>query len=215
MVLTQNRRGKFITIEGCEGVGKSTQVRFLKEYCAKAGIDAVFTREPGGTDIAEKIRSVILDPENKEMDSLTELFLYAASRRQHTKELIIPALEQGKIVFCDRYTDSTLSYQGYARGLDKGIISRLNEWASEGADIDLTLFIDVNPAEGFRRKGGADKSDRLEREGMEFHEKVFFGFKEIAKANPNRIVCVNASGTKFETHDEIVRILQKKGVFNT
>ena len=211
--MTQKHRGKFITIEGCEGVGKSTQVRFLKEYCAKNAIDAVFTREPGGTEIAEKIRCVILDPENKEMDGLTELFLYAASRRQHTKELIIPALEQGKIVFCDRYTDSTLSYQGYARGLDKEIISKLNSWASDGADIDLTLFIDVNPVEGFRRKGGADKSDRLEGEGMEFHEKVFLGYREIAKNNRGRVVCVQASGTKFETHDEIVRILKEKGVF--
>ena len=147
------------------------------------------------------------------MDGLSELFLYAASRRQHTQELIIPALEQGKIVFCDRYTDSTLSYQGYARGLDKAVISQLNAWASDGANIDLTLFIDVNPAEGFRRKGGADKSDRLEREGMQFHEKVFLGFKEIAANNPSRVTCVNASGTKFQTHDEIVRILKEKGVF--
>lgn len=147
------------------------------------------------------------------MDGLTELFLYAASRRQHTRELIIPALKAGKTVFCDRYTDSTMSYQGYARGLDKNIISSLNKWASDGAEIYMTLFIDVNPAEGFRRKGGADENDRLEREGLAFHEKVYNGFKEIAAAEPGRIVCVKADGTKFETHDKIVRLLKDRGIF--
>ena len=211
--MTEKKLGKFITLEGCEGVGKSTQIRFLKEYCEKYGVNAVFTREPGGTDVAEKIRAVILDPENKNMDGLTELFLYAAARRQHTREFIIPALKEGKTVFCDRYADSTLSYQGYARGLDKNMISVLNGWATDGAKIDLTLFRDVNPAEGFRRNGGADKSDRLEREGMEFHEKVYRGFKEIASKEPERVVCVKADGTKFETHAKIVGILKEKGIF--
>ncbi len=146
------------------------------------------------------------------MDSLTELFLYSAARRQHTQEFIIPALKSGKIVFCDRYVDSTMSYQGYARGLDKNMISVLNGWAQDGADIFLTLFIDVNPREGFRRKGGADESDRLEREGLDFHEKVYSGFKEIAKKEFDRVVCVKASGSKFETHAEIVKLLKEKGV---
>lgn len=211
--MTENKLGKFITVEGCEGVGKSTQIRFLKEYCEKYGIDAVFTREPGGTDIAEKIRGVILDADNKGMDPLTELFLYAAARRQHTRELIIPALKAGKTVFCDRYNDSTLSYQGYARGLDKNMISVLNGWASDGAKIDLTVFIDVDPSEGFRRKGGADENDRLEREGMEFHEKVYRGFKDIAEKEKGRVVCVKADGTKFETHAKIVALLKEKKIF--
>ncbi len=211
--MTEKKLGKFITVEGCEGVGKSTQIRFLKEYCEKYGVGAVFTREPGGTDIAEKIRAVILDADNKNMDALTELFLYAAARRQHTQELIIPALEAGKTVFCDRYNDSTLSYQGYARGLDKNMISVLNGWASGGAKIDLTVFIDVNPTEGFRRKGGADESDRLERESMEFHERVYRGFKEIAEKDKDRVVCIKADGTKFETHAKIVGVLKEKGVF--
>jgi len=208
-----NKRGKFITIEGCEGVGKSTQTRFLKEYCQKNNIPAIFTREPGGTPIAEKIRQVILDPDSHNMDGLTELFLYAAARRQHTAELIAPALELGKIVFCDRYTDSTLAYQGYARGIDKNVIKFLNAWAMGDVKIDYTIFMDVNPESGFLRKGGRDLSDRLEREDLKFHEKVYEGFKAIEKDNPARFLSFRANGTKFETHELMVKTLKEKGVF--
>ena len=135
--------GKFVTIEGCDGVGKSTQVRLLKERFEREGIDAVFTREPGGTPIAEKIRGIILGAGNSEMDGLTELFLYEASRRQHTLEIIEPALQSGRLVVCDRYIDSTLAYQGYGRGLDTDRIRKLNEWAMGDAKIDLTLFLNV------------------------------------------------------------------------
>ncbi len=205
-------RGKFITIEGWEGGGKSTQTRLLKEYCEKNGIDAVFTREPGGTPVAEKIRAVILDPGCAAMDGLAELFLYAASRRQHTAELIAPALNAGKTVFCDRYADSTLAYQGYARGLDKTVIQLMNRWAMGDVKIDRTVFIDVLPAAGFLRKGGADQTDRLENEGLEFHERVYQGFKEIEKAEPGRFISVTASGTKYETHAEIVARLKEAEV---
>ena len=205
--------GKFITIEGCEGVGKSTQMRFLKEYCEHHNIGAVFTREPGGTPTAEKIRSVILDPGNENMDNLTELMLYAASRRQHTAELILPALKNGKTVFCDRYTDSTLAYQGYGRGIDKKRIMQLNAWAAGEAAIDYTVFIDLPPSLGFKRKGGADKSDRLEREDLAFHEKVYSGFKQIEKANRKRFLSVNPDGDKYDTHHKIVALLKQKGIF--
>jgi dTMP kinase len=209
----KNLPGKFITVEGCEGVGKSTQTRFLREYCENNGIDAYFTREPGGTPIAEKIRRVILDGSNKGMDAFCELLLYEASRRQHTRELILPLLEQGKTVFCDRYIDSTLAYQGYARGLEENKIRTLNKWAARGARIYLTLFLNADPATGFARKGGADKNDRLESEGAEFHKKVYGGFLRIAAGEPRRIVKIDASGSKYETHDKIIALLKERGIF--
>lgn len=205
-------RGKFITIEGCEGVGKSTQLRFLREYCEQNGIDAVFTREPGGTAIAEKIRAIILDAENMGMDYLTELLLYTAARRQHTAERIEKALQNGQTVFCDRYCDSTAAYQGYARGLDLKLIEKLNKIAMGDTKIDLTIFIDVNPTEGFRRKGGASRSDRLELEEADFHQRVYKGFQQIAQKESERVVCIQANGTKFETHEKIVVLLKARGV---
>ena len=199
--------GKFITVEGCEGVGKSTQIALLKEYCAAQKIDAVFTREPGGTPIAERVRSVILDPNCVGMDALTELFLYAAARRQHTQEFILPSLQAGKTVFCDRYTDSTLAYQGYGRGIDKDIIRTLNTWALAEVQISRTLFIDVNPRDGFLRKGGRDLSDRLENESIEFHERVYEGFCAIAAEEPNRVLRLDGSGTAQQVFSRILSAL--------
>jgi dTMP kinase len=139
--------------------------------------------------------------------------LYGASRRVHVKQLIEPALKAGKTVFCDRFTDSTLAYQGYGRGVDKRVIETLNAAAAEGAEIYLTLFLDVDPVTGFARKGGADKTDRLEREDAEFFGRVYAGFKDLAARNPQRIVSVDASGTKYETHEKIIEILKSKKVF--
>lgn len=204
---------KFITLEGCEGVGKSTQIKLLQQYCSDHKIDAIFTREPGGTDISEKIRHIILDPENIKMDSMTELLLYTASRRQHVKEFIEPSLKSGKIVFCDRFIDSTLSYQGYARGLDINTIIYLNNIAMGELKIDLTLFLDIDSQTGFKRKGGIDANDRLEKEGFAFHEKVYKGFKEISKANTTRFCEVDASGNIITTHTKIINILKNKNIF--
>ena len=209
----ENKRGKFITVEGCEGAGKSTQIHLLRLYCMQNGIDAVFTREPGGTPIAEKIRGVILDAENAGMDSLTELFLYAAARRQHTAELIAPALQTGQTVFCDRYTDSTLAYQGYGRGINKSIIQKLNSFAMAGVKIDCTVFMDITPRDGFLRKGGKDTNDRLENESLEFHERVYRGFKAIGQADPERFLSVCADGTQAEIHERVINALKNKGVF--
>lgn len=206
-------KGKFVTIEGCEGVGKSTQTRFLKEYCISNNIDAFFTREPGGTDIAEQIRRIILDANNTALDPIAELMLYCSCRAQHTAELIKAKLDEGKIVFCDRYIDSTMAYQGYGRGLDVEMIGALNKWAERGVKIDLTIFIDLNPTQGFLRKGGVDKGDRLEQAGKEFHEKVYEGFCAIADKEPDRIKKVDASGTKFQTQDKIIELLKKEGIF--
>ena len=208
----KKERGKFITIEGCEGVGKSTQTRLLKDYCEKHGIGAIFTREPGGTPIAEKIRHLILAPEATGMDKLTELFLYMAARRQHVMSLILPALKDGKIVFCDRFTDSTLAYQGYARGVNKDTIKQLNLWAAGGIKIDYTIFLDVSPREGFARKGGQCQNDRLEREDIGFHEKVYEGFKSIEREEPDRFLSFGANSTKQETHEGIIKALKRKGV---
>lgn len=204
-------RGKFVTFEGCEGVGKSTQLRLVKEDLARAGVDAVFTREPGGTAIAEKIRSLILDPDNIGMDAVTELLLYAAARRQHTMELIEPALAAGKTVFCDRYIDSTFAYQGFARGLDLDVVHALETIAMGDVQIDLTIFLDVDPSVGFARKGGADPNDRLERENAAFFQKVYAGFRRAADEN-ERIVAVSAPGTKYDTHETIMRLLRERGI---
>ena len=205
--------GKFVTIEGCEGVGKSTQLRLLKEYCETRGINALFTREPGGCELSEKIRGVILDPQNSEMSDMTELLLYCAARSQHTETIIKPALENGTTVFCDRYSDSTAAYQGYARGIDVSTVEALNRAAMCGIKIDCTVFIDVPPDKGFARKGGAKQTDRLERETLEFHRKVYDGFKAIISGEPERFLCFKAEGTKYETHAQIVEALAKRGVF--
>ena len=207
------KRGKFVTIEGCEGVGKSTQLRLLREYCEREGIDALFTREPGGCEISEKIRGVILDPENAAMTDMTELMLYCAARSQHTETVIKPAIEQGKTVFCDRYCDSTAAYQGYARGISAEIVDSLNKAAMCGLTIDCTVFMDVPPDKGFARKGGARADDRLERETLEFHKKVYSGFKDIEARNKERFVSFAAQGTKFETHELIVKALKERNIF--
>ncbi len=204
--------GKFVTIEGCEGVGKSTQVRKLKEYLFLRGIEAVFTREPGGTPVSEQIRGVILNPENKDMDDVTELLLYVAARRQHTQRFIKPELESGNIVFCDRYVDSTTAYQGYARGLGAEEVERLNALAVGDVKIDLTIFLDFPPEKAFARKGGRDTGDRLENEKMEFHKRVYEGFCKIAEKEPCRVVRLDASGAKEQTHEKIVKLLIERGI---
>lgn len=200
--------GKFITIEGCDGVGKTTQIELLKDELVRRGADFVFTREPGGTKISERIRTIISDPES-EMDPYTELLLYAAARRQHTYEFIRRNLSAGKLVFCDRYVDSTVAYQGYGRGIDLDIIKTLNEIASGDTKIDLTLFIDLSPSDGFSRKGGADKSDRLECENADFYERVYRGYKSI---NATRIEVIDGKGTEREVHERIVSALVGRGI---
>lgn len=204
--------GKFVTFEGCEGVGKSTQVKKLKEYLASRGINAVFTREPGGTPISEQIRTIILDPENKSMDDVTELMLYAAARRQHTQEFIKPRLENGETVICDRYIDSTTAYQGYARGLGSETVENLNALSVGDVNIDLTIFLDLPPERAFDRKGGRDEGDRLENEKMEFHKRVYDGFCKIAEKYPGRVVRVDASGSKQQTHEKIIKTLIERGI---
>jgi len=203
-----NLKGKFITIEGCEGVGKSTQIELLKNYCAANNIDAVFTREPGGTTIAERIRQIILDPECKGMDNLTELFLYAASRAQHIKEIIAPALAMGKTVFCDRFSDSTIAYQSFGRGLDLELVENICAYSAKGVIIDYTVFLDLDPIEGFKRIAIRNSTDRIEQAGLDFHKRVYSGFKALAKKYPKRLIVVDASLDVAAVHKNIVSALK-------
>ena len=207
-----SKQGFFITLEGCEGSGKSTQLRLLSEYLQQKGVSAVFTREPGGTPIAEDIRRIILDGKNTEMEDETEALLYASARVQHIKEKIIPAKREGKIVVCDRYIDSSFAYQAYARGLGMEFIQRVNFYALENCMPDLTLFFDISPKEAFERKGGADKDDRLEQSGIEFHQRVYEGYKRLAEDNPERIAIINARKSPEEVFDEVIKSLKKRNI---
>ncbi len=204
-------RGKFITFEGCEGVGKSAQVRMLGAWLSERGASFTVTREPGGSGICEAIRKVILDPAFSDMDDSCELLLYLAARAQHLKDVIIPALAEGKLVVCDRYMDSTLAYQGFAKGMGVERVRRLNALTAGDYIPDLTVFLDYPPDKAFMRKGGADKSDRLENLDKSFHMRVYEGYKLLAEEEPQRIVSVDASGTKFETHAKIIELLSERG----
>ena len=187
--------GLFITFEGPDGSGKSTQARIFYDRLLQLGCDAVFTREPGGTPISEKIRTLILDPSNVGMDPRAEALLYAASRAQLVSQFIAPALETGKTVVCDRYIDSSVAYQGFARGLGSGV-RLINDFGSGGLLPDITFFLDLDPELGIRRaaaaKGGAD---RMELETLAFHRAVYEGYLEICGAEPGRFVRIDASGS--------------------
>lgn len=204
-------RGYFVTFEGCEGSGKSTQLRLLSERLEAAGADFIMTREPGGSAISERIRSIILDGSNTAMCDECEALLYAAARVQHLKEIILPALEAGKLVICDRYVDSSLAYQGIARGLGEEYVAAINSFAfGEGAP-DLTVFLNIPPDRAFARKNGADKDDRIEQLGLEFHKKVYAGYLALAAKYP-RICPVDCSGTKEQTAQKIWDLFVGKGI---
>ena len=205
-------KGKFITFEGCEGVGKSRQIKLLEEYLIENKINYYFTREPGGTAISEQIRAIILDGKNAEMTDECEALLYAAARVQLVKQEIAPRLARGELVFCDRYVDSSLAYQGKARGLGYDFIKSVNAFVMKEFMPDLTIFLNLSPEDAFKRKGGADSTDRVEVSGMEFHNKVYEGYLELAKENPERFAVIDASGTKAETSAKIISALKEKGI---
>ncbi len=202
----------FVTIEGCEGVGKTYQTKLLRQYCEERGLNVVFTREPGGSDIAEQIRKIILDANNNEMDDMCEAFLYAASRIQHLKDIVKPALSQGKVVICDRYVDSSYVYQGLGRGLGLDKIVRLNEIAVGEYMPEFTVFLDLSPDNAFLRKGGADQNDRMEAVGYAFHRKVYEGYKRLIANDPDRFEVIDASGTKEQTQAKLREVLIRRGV---
>ena len=190
-------RGIFITIEGPDGSGKTTALQqVVPRLQQEMNRKVVATREPGGSPIAEKIRSLILDPSHTDMDSRTEALLYAASRRQHLIEKVLPVLESGDVIFCDRFVDSSIAYQGYARGIGEEGIREINEFATEGIEPDVTLYIDVPAEVGIQRiHANLDEREynRLDQEKLDFHEKVRAGYQHLAQANPERIVVVDGT----------------------
>ena len=205
-------KGTFITFEGCEGAGKSTQIRLLSQYLAERGKECVVTREPGGSAISEAISAVILDGKNTAMTDECEALLYAAARAQHLSDTVLPALEAGKTVLCDRYIFSSFAYQGYGRGLDMDFLRAVNSFALQGHMPDITLFLDIPPRSAFERKHGADQNDRIEQAGEAFHARVYQGYLRLAEEYPGQIVRVDCSGTKFETNEKIRALLAGRGL---
>lgn len=205
-------KGAFITFEGGEGSGKSTQLKLLEEYLQNSSTNYVFTREPGGTEISEKIRNLVLSIDNKTITDECEALLYSASRAQLVNELILPSINSGKIVVCDRYVDSSFVYQGIARGLGLDFVEKINSYAIDNCMPSVTIFLEITPEEAFIRKGGADKTDRLEMSGLEFHKKVYDGYIMLAKKYPERIAVIDGRGTPKETHEKILTVLREKGI---
>ncbi|HEX9271111.1 MAG TPA: dTMP kinase [Candidatus Binatia bacterium] len=205
---------RFITFEGGDGSGKTTQLKALESHLTASGKSCLSTREPGGTSLGELIRQVLLEVGKQPITSPTELFLYLADRAQHIHEVIIPALEQGKIVLCDRHTDSTLAYQGYGRGIDLGLLRSLNDIASQGIKPDLTLLFDCPVEIGLSRTAqrqsqtaSGRNEDRFEREKIEFHERVRAGYLELARAEPHRFRIIDAARSAKEVGREIKNII--------
>lgn len=183
---------KFITFEGGECSGKTTIINAICEYFNKNNIDYITTREPGGIKISEEIRNIILDVNNTEMTPECEALLYAASRMQHLSQKVIPAIKEGKVVLCDRFIDSSLAYQGYARGLGFDMVLKANTFALDYMP-GLTLFIDVTPDVALKRLAGRGKTDRLDLEKKDFHDRVYSGYLEVLKKYPDRIVRINGN----------------------
>jgi thymidylate kinase len=192
------KRGLFITIEGTDGSGKTTQIGLIKEYMQNTGYEVLITREPGGTRISERVREIILDPELKEMDAYAEMLLYAAARAQLVAEVVRPALEMGKIVICDRFVDSTYAYQGYGRGLDLDMLVNVNNIAINGVMPDITFFFDLDPYEAIKRRRAASITDRIENEKMDFHSKVHAGYICLAEKFSKRIKRIDCNRTVEE-----------------
>lgn len=185
-------RGLFVTFEGVEGCGKSTQIERLRAYLETRGYVVLVSREPGGPPIAEAIRAILLNPENGAMDAMTEVFLYEAARAQHVCEIIRPALQVGKIVVCDRFADSTTAYQGAGRGLDRAELEKLHRLATGGLQPDCTFLLDLPVALGMGRVGRRGAYDRIEQETRAFHERVRDGFLRLAREDPRRFRIIDA-----------------------
>ncbi len=201
----------FITFEGPDGSGKSTQLRMLASALREEGIEVITTREPGGTEIGDQIRAVIMNMKNKAMDPRTELLLFNASRAQLVEELIRPALAAGKIILCDRYADSTMAYQGYGHGLDKDALRRLLNFATGGLKPDLTLLFDISAEAGLkRRQANHDEWNRMDDYALQFHERVRGGFLELAAADPERWTVLDADRDPGVIHAEVLDIVKRK-----
>lgn len=204
---------KFITLEGGEGSGKSTQIRMLADYLTQKGIDFIKTREPGGSDDAEEIRNVILSGSKDKWDSISETLLFSAARRNHLTKLIFPALKEGKWVICDRFADSTMAYQGCGRAdglLQKKDIEALYHLVAGDFKPDLTFILDIDPKEGLKRAFARGENNRMENMDLSFHENLRNAFLDIAKQEPERCVIIDASKTPDEVHKQIIFNLESK-----
>ena len=204
-------KGIFITFEGIDGCGKSTQCELLKDYLKANNKDFIFVREPGGTVIGERIREILLDKKNTQMTARTELLLFEAARAQITEEVIKPALEEGKIVLCDRFFDSSSAYQGMARGMGMEFVAGLNMAATGGLKPDVTFFFDISAEEALERRGKrGEASDRIELAGIKFQEDVRKGYLELAKDSGGRIVTIDAMQSPDEIFGQIMDTLEGK-----
>ena len=205
-------RGLFITVEGIDGCGKSTQARLIAAALEAAGHDVLRLREPGGVKISEQIRAILLDPANGEMGDVCELLLYEAARAQLVHQVIRPALAAGKTVVCDRFYDSTTAYQAFADGLDRNIVSQANELAVDGCRPDLTLVFDLPVEDALRRRSGREAEDRLELKGLEFQERVAAGFRAVAADEPDRVKLIDAGESIAEVFSGVAAELRSAGL---
>lgn len=205
-------RGLFITVEGIDGCGKSTQARLIAAALEAAGHDVLRLREPGGVKISEQIRAILLDPANAEMGDVCELLLYEAARAQLVHQVIRPALAAGKTVVCDRFYDSTTAYQAFADGLDRNMVSQANELAVDGCRPDLTLVFDLPVEDALRRRSGREAEDRLELKGMEFQERVAAGFRAVAADEPDRVKLIDAGESIAEVFSGVAAELRSAGL---
>jgi dTMP kinase len=206
-------KGKFITFEGIEGSGKSTQIVMLANYLTARNKPVTLTREPGGTGIGDQVRKILLDPGSSDLVPAAELLLYAAARAQHLEELIRPDLEAGKTVLCDRFSDATLAYQGFGRGLDSGLIRDLDRIVTHGMRPDLTILLDIDAAAGLRRARGRNSSRgleaeaRFENEDLAFHDRVRRGYRELAGREHDRFRIIDAAGNPDEIQNRVRQIV--------
>lgn len=203
-------QGLFISMEGPDGAGKSTQIQLLQDYLNDKGYETIITREPGGTAISEAIRQIILNKEYKEMCEQTELLLYAAARAQLVNEVIRPALSAGKAVICDRFVESSVVYQGIARGIGIDKVYAVNDYALEGLRPQLTILLDLDAEEGLHRKKNQAELDRMEAEGLEFHQKVVEGYRLLAERGKERIMRISATLPKEDIHAKIVLAIEER-----
>ncbi len=201
--------GLFITLEGPDGSGKSTITKLIGDYLEEKGIEYIVTREPGGTDIGEDIRDIILDNKNTKMGPETEALLYAASRGQHIHEKILPALEEGKLIICDRFLLSSLAYQGIARGLGVEEVKSINDFALRGIKPDKILFFHIDPEVSLKRKTAKLGGDRLEKEGEEFHNRVYNGYMDLVDLYPENIKVIDATKTVEEVFDQCIKEIEE------
>ena len=204
--------GFFISLEGIEGSGKSTQIKLLKEKLNELDYDVLFTKEPGGTEIGKKIRKILLDPIHHKMDDRAEILLYAADRAQHVVETIVPALKENKVVITDRYIDSNIAYQGYGRQLDMNMVKMINEWVIRNVWPNLTILLDINVKDGLKRARDLtpDKTgDRLERELVDFHKRVKKGYLKMAE-NEDRFKIIDAGRDPNEVNNDVLETIKEE-----